>query len=93
MLSGLIFHGKKIPYKGLLIKGCVRLASLGRPQSDPVRTALTGLTRVSPKCPACGVGHFGVTCGACRHRERASVIVRLALVRASPIEHRGVKLK
>ena len=65
--------------------GCVRLSSLGRPRSAPVRSnSLTGLTQVSPQFPACGVGHMGVTCGACRHHERASVIVRLALVRGSP---------
>ena len=44
--------------------GCVRLASLVLSRSAPryVRRALTsfqGLTWVSPKCPACGVGHFG----------------------------------
>ena len=40
----------------------VRLASLGRPGLPRyVRIALTGLTRVSPQCPACGVGHLGVT--------------------------------
>ena len=27
-------------------------------------TSIQGLTRVSPQCPACGVGHFGVTRGA-----------------------------
>ena len=61
----------------------------GRPRSAPVHsnialTSFHGLTRVSPQCPACGVGHFGVTRDAWRHRERASVIVRLALVRGSP---------
>ena len=50
-----------------------------------VRIALTGLTWVSPQCPACGVGHLGVTRGACRHHERVSVIVGLALVRGSPV--------
>ena len=49
-----------------------------------VRIALTGLTRVSPQCPDCGVGHLGVTWGVCRHHERASAIVRLALGRGSP---------
>ena len=69
----------------ILYYGCVRLASLGRPGLPRyVRIALTGLTRVSPQCPACGVGHLGVTRGAWRYHERASVIVRLALVRGSP---------
>ena len=64
------------------LNGCVRLASLGRPRSAPARSnSFDGLTWVSPQCPACGVGHLGVTWGACRHHERASVIVRLALVR------------
>ena len=63
------------------------LASLCRPRSACpryVRIALTGLTRVSPKRPTCGVGHLGVTRGAWRHHERASVIARLALVWGSP---------
>ena len=53
--------------------------SFSFPESTPVcprcvRIALTsfqGLTRVSPQCPACRVGHLGVTWGACRHHERA----------------------
>ena len=65
--------------------GCVRLASLGRPWSAPVHSnSFDGAHRVSPQCPACGVGHLRVTWGACRHHERASVIIRLALVRGSP---------
>ena len=43
-----------------------------------------GFIQVSPQCPACGVGHLGVTWGAWRHNERASVIVQIALVRGSP---------
>ena len=53
--------------------GCIRLASLGRPQYVPIAlTSFQGLTRVGPQCPACGVGHLGVTRGACRHHERVS---------------------
>ena len=35
-------------------------------------TSLQGLTRVSPKCPACGVGHLVLAPGAWRQRERVS---------------------
>ena len=71
--------------RGFVQIGCDRLASLCPPRfAQYVRIALTsfqGLTRFSPpsQCPASGVGHFGVTWGACPHHERASVIVRLAL--------------
>ena len=72
--------------------GLFWVRSFSFPGSTPVcprcvRIALTsfqGLTRVSHQCPACGVCHLGVTRGAWRHNERASVIVRLALVRGSP---------
>ena len=54
--------------------------SISFPRSTPVcpqyiRIALTSfqrLIRVSPKCPACGTGHFGLARGARRHHKRAS---------------------
>ena len=62
----------------------VWLASLGRPGLPRyVRIALTafqGLTRVSPKCPACGTGHLGLAqCAWCHHvraSDRFNVVVR-----------------
>ena len=67
----------------LTVRHWVHLFSLPGSTRLP-RIALTGLTRVSPQCPACGVGHLGVTRVASRHHERASVIVWLSLVRGSP---------
>ena len=72
-------------------RGCVRLASLvGRPRSATVPS--NSFDGAHPGQPPCGVGHLGVTWGTCRHHERASVIVRLALVLsgAHPSEHCGV---
>ena len=68
------------------------VCSFSFPGSTPVctrcvrkaATSFRGLAWVSHQCPGCGEGHFGVTRGACRYHERASVIVRLALVRGSP---------
>ena len=86
--SSFWFWSSKInsgPVKSLSYIGCVRLASLGRPRC--VRIALAsfqGLTRVSPQCLACEVGHLGVTRCAWRYHKRVSMIARLSLVRGSP---------
>ena len=69
-----------------------RKRSFSFPGSTPVcprcvRIALTsfqGLTRVSPQCPACGVGHLGAGPRCMTSLRERWVIVRLALVRGSP---------
>ena len=65
--------------------GCVHLASLGRPRSAPVHSkSFEGAHLGQPPVPCLWSGSsLGVTWGACRHHERASVIVGSALVRGS----------
>ena len=72
-----------------LIIGCVRLASLGRPWSAPgTFEKLSSHSRGSTGSAPCALLVERVTLelarGARRHHERASAIVRLALVRGSP---------
>ena len=62
-----------------------RLASLGWPRSAPVRlNSFDGAHPGQPPVPCLWSGSLGVTCGTCRHHEKASMIVWLALVRGSP---------
>ena len=76
-----------------------RVRSISFPGSTPVcpmyiQIALTSfqvLTLVSPKCPACGVGHLGLVApGACRHHERVSDRSISSCQGLTPSEHRGV---
>ena len=76
-ISHLLWHNTQFLY-----------SDLSYPGVSPVRSnsfdVIPGAHPGQPQCPACGVGHLGVTRGAWRHRERANVIVRLAHGRGSP---------
>ena len=75
--------------------GCVRLASLGRPQSARVRSnsfdVNPGAHPGQPPVPCLWSGSLGVTWGACRHHARGWVwSFEQLLSGAHPSEHRGV---